>query len=296
MRSSGTSTSLRNRNAPQFDAATGGARRSCTPAGSRPGASSTTTRSRSPRRSQTPSCLTPLASVFMSSPAQYEKLGRDWSKFAELPVGHGAVETQIVQAARARRPRAQSRPLGQGADSEMRASGSPSRFPTRTPGSPRSCRASVDWVEAPPPDAIGSACGSRRCRSSRTSIRTCGRTCSASRGGVAISRRPGAQGCEHGHRPRKGLSRCWAACGAGKRHGRCPAIPGSASPAIATSATIRLPPRSSSRKRATTEETGQGEVHHRAVGLGSDAAAADERIHQGKHARRRHRAAGRADP
>ena len=149
-------------------------RAACTPVGSRPGASSTTTRSKSPRRSQTPSCLTP----WRASSCRVPPSTRNWGGTgASSPSARrdGAVETQLVQAARARRPRAQSRPLGQGADSKCER-----------------------LVLLPIPDAntrvaallsatsIGSrlhplmqfsVCGSRRCRSSRTSIHTCGRTC-----------------------------------------------------------------------------------------------------------------------
>ena len=49
-------------------------------------------------------------------------------------------------------------------------------------------------------------------------------------------------------------------------------------------ATIRMPRRRSSPKRATADKNPvKVEVHHFGFGLGPDAAAADERVHQGKH-------------
>ena len=69
---------------------------------------------RSPLRSSTPSCPTRWQASSCRVPAQYEKMGRDWNKVAEHPSGTGPWKLELfVQAARARRPRAQSRLLGQ---------------------------------------------------------------------------------------------------------------------------------------------------------------------------------------
>lgn len=94
-----------------------------------------------------------LANVFMSSPAQYEKLGRDWSKFAEHPAGTGPwkldsfkprARADLVRNPdhwdKARIPKCERLVLLPIPDANTRVAALLSGH--------------VDWVEAPPPDAI----------------------------------------------------------------------------------------------------------------------------------------------
>lgn len=94
-----------------------------------------------------------LASVFMSSPAQFEKVGRDWNKFAEHPSGTGPWKLEsfkpreradLVRNAdywdKARVPKCERLILLPIPDANTRVAALLS--------------GRVDWVEAPPPDAI----------------------------------------------------------------------------------------------------------------------------------------------
>jgi peptide/nickel transport system substrate-binding protein len=94
-----------------------------------------------------------LASVFMSSPAQFEKVGRDWNKFAEHPSGTGPWKLEsfkpreradLVRNAdywdKARVPKCERLILFPIPDANTRVAALLS--------------GRVDWVEAPPPDAI----------------------------------------------------------------------------------------------------------------------------------------------
>jgi peptide/nickel transport system substrate-binding protein len=94
-----------------------------------------------------------LASVFMSSPAQFEKVGRDWNKFAEQPSGTGPwklaafVPRERAELVRnpdhwdkARVPKCERLILLPIPDANTRIAALLS--------------GRVDWVEAPPPDAI----------------------------------------------------------------------------------------------------------------------------------------------
>jgi peptide/nickel transport system substrate-binding protein len=95
-----------------------------------------------------------LASVFMSSPAQFEKVGRDWNKFAERPSGTGPWKldsfkprerADLVRNAdywdKARVPKCERMILLPIPDANTRVAALLS--------------GRVDWIEAPPPDAIG---------------------------------------------------------------------------------------------------------------------------------------------
>ncbi len=94
-----------------------------------------------------------LASAFMSSPAQFEKVGRDWNKFAEQPSGTGPwklaafVPRERAELVRnpdhwdkARVPKCERLILLPIPDANTRIAALLS--------------GRVDWVEAPPPDAI----------------------------------------------------------------------------------------------------------------------------------------------
>ncbi|MBY0318300.1 MAG: ABC transporter substrate-binding protein [Reyranella sp.] len=94
-----------------------------------------------------------LASVFMSSPAQYEKVGRDWAKFAEQPSGTGPWKLESFKPReradlvrnpdhwdKARVPKCERLILLPIPDANTRVAALLS--------------GRVDWVEAPPPDAI----------------------------------------------------------------------------------------------------------------------------------------------
>jgi peptide/nickel transport system substrate-binding protein len=94
-----------------------------------------------------------LASVFMSSPAQYEKVGRDWKKFAEQPSGTGPWKLESVKPReradlvrnpdhwdKARVPKCERLILFPIPDANTRVAALLSGH--------------ADWIEAPPPDAI----------------------------------------------------------------------------------------------------------------------------------------------
>ena len=94
-----------------------------------------------------------LASVFMSSPAQYEKVGRDWKKFAELPSGTGPWKLESFKPReradlvrnpdhwdKARVPKCERLILFPIPDANTRVAALLSGH--------------ADWIEAPPPDAI----------------------------------------------------------------------------------------------------------------------------------------------
>jgi peptide/nickel transport system substrate-binding protein len=97
--------------------------------------------------------LCSLASVFMSSPAQYEKVGRDWKKFAEQPSGTGPWKLESFKPReradlvrnpdhwdKARVPKCERLVLLPIPDANTRVAALLSGH--------------VDWIEAPPPDAI----------------------------------------------------------------------------------------------------------------------------------------------
>ncbi len=94
-----------------------------------------------------------LASVFMSSPAHYEKVGRDWNKFAEHPSGTGPWKLESFKPReradlvrnpdywdKTRVPKCERLILFPIPDANTRVAALLS--------------GRVDWVEAPPPDAI----------------------------------------------------------------------------------------------------------------------------------------------
>ena len=84
---------------------------------------STTRRSRS--RPRAPDAFLPyqISWVMMSSPAQWEKVGKDWNKFAQTPSGTGPWKVDGLRAADPRRAVAQQGLLGQGARAEARQAG-----------------------------------------------------------------------------------------------------------------------------------------------------------------------------
>jgi peptide/nickel transport system substrate-binding protein len=94
-----------------------------------------------------------LASVFMSSPAQYEKMGRDWSKVAEHPSGTGPWKLESFKPReradlvrntdhwdKARIPKCERLILFPIPEANTRVAALLS--------------GRVDWIEAPPPDAV----------------------------------------------------------------------------------------------------------------------------------------------
>lgn len=94
-----------------------------------------------------------LASVFMSSPAQWEAVGRSWSKFAERPSGTGP--WKLISF----RPRERAE-LVRNPDYWDKARVPKSERLVLLPMPDANARVAallsgqVDWVEAPPPDAI----------------------------------------------------------------------------------------------------------------------------------------------
>ena len=109
-------------------------------------------------RTNTPDAFLPyqIAWVMMSSPAQWEKVGKRLEQVRPDAVGHRAVEAHALRAADARRAGAEQGLLGQGADSQARQArpAADSRRPTTRTAALRSGQ--VDWIEAPSPDAVPS--------------------------------------------------------------------------------------------------------------------------------------------
>ena len=227
-----------------------------------------------------------LASVFMSSPAQYEKVGRDWNKFAEHPSGTGPWKLESFKPReradlvrnpdywdKARVPKCERLILFPIPDANTRVAALLS--------------GRVDWVEAPPPDAIS------RLKQQKMQIVT----------NLYPHVWPYMLSFEEGS-PFRDIRVRKAANMAIDRQGLVTLLGGLAAPAVGMVnpghpwfGTPNDGPRLQSRRRQEAargsglqrQEPGQGEVHYFAVGLGADAAPADERVHQGEHARCRHR-------
>ena len=117
------------------------------------GARSTITQSRSRPRSPTPVLVYGLVNIYFSSPKRWEEFGRDWSKFASKPSGTGPwILESFVPRERAelvrnpnywdpkRVPKSDHLILLPIPDANTRVAALLS--------------GQVDWVEAPPPDAI----------------------------------------------------------------------------------------------------------------------------------------------
>ena len=166
-----------------------------------------------------------LASVFMSSPAQYEKVGRDWTKFAEHPSGTGPWKLDSFKPReradlvrnpdywdKARIPKCERLILFPIPEANTRVAALLS--------------GRVDWVEAPPPDAIA------RLKQQKMQIVTnlyphVWPYMAELRGGIALPRHPRAQGREHGDRPPGTRHAPGRSGGARREAWSIPAIPGS---------------------------------------------------------------------
>ena len=222
-----------------------------------------------------------LASIFMSSPAQYEKIGKDWNKFAEQPSGTGPWKLELFKP----RERAE---LVRNADYWDKARIPKCERLILLPIPDANTRVAallsghVDWVEAPPPDAIA------RLKQQKMQIVT----------NLYPHVWPYMLSFEEGS-PFSDIRVRKAANMAIDREGLVKLLGGLAVPAIGMvnpgHPWFGKPddgPRVQSRRRQEAprgsrlqrQEPGQGEVHHLAVGLGADAAPADERVHQGEHA------------
>ena len=97
-------------------------------------------------------CTSPISS--MSSPKRWEDVGKDWNKFAEKPSGTGPGCSRILEG-RASAP----------SSCAIQTTGTPTRIPKSDrlvllPMPDANTRVAallsgqIDWVEAPPPDAI----------------------------------------------------------------------------------------------------------------------------------------------
>ena len=136
-----------------------------------------------------------LASVFMSSPAQYEKSGAGLE--ASLPSCHsgtGPWKLESFKPARARRSRGAIPIIGTRRAFRNASAWFSCRSRMRTPGPPRSCQVTSTGSRLLPPTYLQRLRQQKMRVPSRTSIRTCGRTCLAFRRGVSVPRPPGAQG------------------------------------------------------------------------------------------------------
>ena len=143
-----------------------------------------------------------LAWIMMSSPAQWEKVGRNWDAFAKTPSGTGPWKLDRLRAARARRDGAEPGLLGQDARAEARQAGA-------DPAARGECARSRRCAPA-------RSTGSRRRRPTRSpSLTKAGihhrHQCvsaqldlaSLARPGLAVERHPGAQGRQSRDRPRR---------------------------------------------------------------------------------------------
>ena len=113
---------LLNDNSPQFDPRQSAQGRSRIPAVAGYRRSTTT---RVEITTKTPDATLPyqIAWIMMSSPAQWEKVGKSWDAFARTPSGTGPWKLDSLRAARARRAGAERGLLGQGARAEARPAG-----------------------------------------------------------------------------------------------------------------------------------------------------------------------------
>lgn len=107
-----------------------------------------------------PDALLPwqVAFIVMSSPAQWEKVGRNWAKFLEAPSGTGPFRVTAYVP----RERAEMVPFANYWDPKRRSSLDklvlmPVPDPSARVAALRSGQ--VDWIEAPPPDALDSLKG-----------------------------------------------------------------------------------------------------------------------------------------
>lgn len=113
-------------------------------------------------KTKTPDFVLPyyMAQIFMSSPARWESIGRDWTKFATNPAGTGPfIMTALVPRTRvemtrndaywdaARRPKVQNLAIFAMPDASTRTAALLS--------------GQVDWVEAPAPDTIARLRGAK---------------------------------------------------------------------------------------------------------------------------------------
>ncbi len=155
-----------------------------------------------------------LASVFMSSPARWEEMGRDWNKVAQKPSGTGPWMLESVRARERAELVRNPDHWDRAADPEIGAAGA-------DPDAGRQCprrRAPVRpgrLRRAPPPDAIP------RLRQSKMQIVTRLPAYLALhaqlRGGLAVPRRAVAPGGQHGARTARGWSSFWAGLAAPAR-------------------------------------------------------------------------------
>ncbi|MEA3157933.1 MAG: peptide/nickel transport system substrate-binding protein, partial [Betaproteobacteria bacterium] len=94
-----------------------------------------------------------LAQMFYSSPAQFEKVGRDWSKFAQQPSGTGPFRLErLVPRERAELGRNSSYWNAQHVPKSERLILMP--IPEATTRTSALLSGPVDFIEAPPPDMI----------------------------------------------------------------------------------------------------------------------------------------------
>ena len=136
----------------------------------------------------------------MSSPAQWEKLGKNWDAFAKKPSGTGPWKIDGVRAARARRAGSEQGLLGQARVPKLdKLVLMPLPEANARVAALRSGQ--VDWIEAPAPDAVASLkTGRLRDRHQRLPAQL--DVASVARRRLAVERHPRAQGGEPRDRPR----------------------------------------------------------------------------------------------
>ena len=121
-------------------------------------ARSTTTRSRSPP--STPASYFPYMAVYLliTSPASFEKAGRDWAKVAALPAaGTGPFRITKVTPRESAELATQRGLLGRRPQGRSSTASACCRCRRRTSRLAALRSGQVDWIEVPPPDAIPSA-------------------------------------------------------------------------------------------------------------------------------------------
>ena len=222
----------------------------------------------------------------VSSPAQYEKLGKDWDKFASEPSGTGPFKlTKLVPRELAELIEERGL-LGQEADSEGRQAG-----PDSDAGSADAHQRAAGRPGRPDRNAgarRGAAAQSRRHADRRQHHPACLELSSERVAGLALDRHPPAQGAQSRDRPRRGGR-------ADERPGKTRQGPGRSVEPVVRQADLRHQIRSRGRQEAgrgsrlLQGQAAEDHLHHRARRHRADAVAADERIPAAEFQGNRHR-------
>ena len=139
----------------------------------------------------------------VSSPAQYEKLGKDWDKFASQPSGTGPFKLDKTGAARTRRTRRRTRTTGTRSGFRRPTSIVLIPMPEALTRTNALLAGQVDLIETPAPDAVPQLKSGRHA-DRRQRHAACLELSSQRAAGLALDRHPPAQGAQSRDRPRRG--------------------------------------------------------------------------------------------